>query len=71
MLCMCSPSDTKRTAEVLSKEFGDLAVVQSSDILIEINPKGVSNRYSNTVRFRSFLFPCGIAFITRRRQPYG
>lgn len=42
MLCMCSPSDTKRTAEVLSKEFGDLAVVQSSDILIEINPKGVN-----------------------------
>lgn len=42
MLCMCSPSDTKRTAEVLSKEFDDLAVVQSSDILIEINPKGLT-----------------------------
>ena len=31
----------------------------------------LSSRCPNTVRFRSFLFPCGIAFITRRRQPYG
>ena len=31
----------------------------------------LSNRRSNTVRFRSSLFPCGIAFINHRRQPDG
>ena len=30
----------------------------------------LSNRCSNIVRFRSFLFPCGFAFIKHRRQPY-
>ena len=30
----------------------------------------LSNRCSNIVRFRSFLFLCGFAFIKRRRQPY-
>lgn len=42
MLCMCDPSDTEKTAEVLSDKFSELAVVQSSDLLIEINPKGIN-----------------------------
>ena len=29
----------------------------------------LSNRRSNTVRFRSSLFPCGITLINHRRQP--
>ena len=31
----------------------------------------LSNGRPNTVRFRSSLFPCGIAFINHRRQPDG
>ena len=42
MLCMCNPYDTATAAKVLAAAFGELAVVRSSDILIEINPKGVS-----------------------------